>query len=233
MNFDFTQVEYKGASKGKAYRITPTFSDYESGKGLQKGEVTYAFAQSSEAEANDDAVIYTFNLKVPDKADTYTLDLVRDNAKLVNKVVPTDQDKPHDWVFFGLKIVAEDETTDTTSTSSDTTTTQTTTTKLTTVTETSSSSSETETTSTKSETSSSNEEGSVLYGDVNCSGDVRINDVVLLNKYLAKNTSNVTKQGLLNADCEKDDKVDAKDATKIKQYLALLIDKSELGKKSN
>ncbi|MDE6665058.1 MAG: hypothetical protein K2K14_02565 [Ruminococcus sp.] len=41
-----------------------------------------------------------------------------------------------------------------------------------------------------------------LYGDTNCDKQVRINDVVLLNKYLNDAKSyNITDQGKLNADC--------------------------------
>ena len=66
---------------------------------------------------------------------------------------------------------------------------------------------------------------------MNCDGDVRINDVVLLNKYLAKNAT-VSPQGLKNADCEYDEQVNSKDSTKIKQFLALLIERSALGKQA-
>ena len=238
MNFDFTEVEYVSGKAGKAYRITPTYSDYKNGKDLKRGEVTYAWAQDTEAKAKDDAVIYTFTVNVPDEKGTYTMKL--DDGKsgseeLTNKVIPQNQDDRHEFFVYGLQINVDPdggETSDTTSetTKETTTVTETTTTQETTSTiETSSGTTESETSET---TSTSKEDSDVLYGDVNCSGDVRINDVVLLNKYLAKNAK-VSKQGLLNADCEKDDKVDAKDATKIKQYLALLIDKSELGKKSS
>ena len=41
MNFDFTQVEYVGNKRGNAYRIAPTFSDYETTPNLKKGECIY------------------------------------------------------------------------------------------------------------------------------------------------------------------------------------------------
>ncbi len=83
-----------------------------------------------------------------------------------------------------------------------------------------------------STTEPGNKDGDTLYGDVNCDGVVRIGDVVLLNRYLARNAQ-VTPQGLLNADCEKDNKLDAKDSVKIKKFLALMIGADQLGKASN
>ncbi|MBQ1512666.1 MAG: dockerin type I repeat-containing protein, partial [Erysipelotrichaceae bacterium] len=71
----------------------------------------------------------------------------------------------------------------------------------------------------------------VLFGDVDCDGAVRINDVVLLNKYLAKNAQ-VSPQGLKNADCEYDNQINSKDTTKIKQFLAMFIEQTDLGKQA-
>ena len=65
-------------------------------------------------------------------------------------------------------------------------------------------------------------DGDVLPGDVNCNGKVQINDVVLLNRYLAK-TAEVSEQGLKNAECDGDGKISQNDATAIKEYLARLI----------
>ena len=80
-------------------------------------------------------------------------------------------------------------------------------------------------------TTTSTEPGTVLFGDVDCDGDVRINDVVLLNKYLAKNAT-VSPQGLKNADCEYDNQINSKDTTKIKQFLAMFIEQTDLGKQA-
>ena len=80
-------------------------------------------------------------------------------------------------------------------------------------------------------TTTSTEPGTVLFGDVDCDGDVRINDVVLLNKYLAKNAK-VSPQGLKNADCEYDNQINSKDTTKIKQFLAMFIEQTDLGKQA-
>ena len=66
-----------------------------------------------------------------------------------------------------------------------------------------------------------------VWGDVDCNGEVRIADVVLLNKYLAGNAQ-PTAQGLINADVTHDNTPDVQDAVKIKAFLALLIEQSEL-----
>ena len=59
---------------------------------------------------------------------------------------------------------------------------------------------------------------------------VKIDDVVLLNRYVAEDTTiNVTPQGVLNADCAYTGKLDSDDSTAILQYLAGLLTLSELG----
>ena len=231
MNFDFTQVEYVSGKRGSGYRVTPTYSDFQNSENLKKGECVYTWAQSDEAKASDNSVIYSFTVKVPTAAGTYSVGLSK-KANDVNKVVPQDQTKEHKFTFYGLDIVVGAPVVTTTAPETPTTTapenpTTTAPENPTTTQPPIGTTAEPQNPGTTAEPTPS-----VLYGDVNCDGDVRINDVVLLNKYLAKNAT-VSKQGLLNADCEKDDKVDAKDATKIKKFLALLIDRSELGKKSS
>ncbi len=72
--------------------------------------------------------------------------------------------------------------------------------------------------------------GEIKWGDVNCDGSVKIDDVVLLSRYLAEDTSiTVTAQGVLNADCAYTGKLDADDSTAILQYLAGLLKYEELG----
>ncbi len=198
MNFDFSQVEYISGKRGNAYRVTPTFSDNTNTEGLKKGEVVYTWAQSEENTATDNAVIYSFTVKVPTAGGTYSLGLSED-PKDTNKVVPRRQENEHKFVFHGLDIIVDsDETTAIDGTA----------------------------------TTPANQDGDTLYGDVNCDGVVRIGDVVLLNRYLARNAE-VSPQGLLNADCEKDNKLDAKDSVKIKKFLALMIGAEQLGKASN
>ena len=148
----------------------------------------------------------------------------------MNKVVPRKQDNPHKFVFYGLEIVVGSDVVTTTAIDGTTVPGSTTTTDGTTAGSQDTTTTITSTTSTNTETSVTGD-GKTLYGDVNCDGVVRIGDVVLLNRYLAKNAQ-VTPQGLLNADCEKDNKIDGKDSVKIKKYLALIIKDTELGKAS-
>ena len=76
------------------------------------------------------------------------------------------------------------------------------------------------------------EAAATLYGDVDCNGKVEINDVVLLSRYVAEDSTvkAPSAEGLLNADCKKDGSIDADDITAIARYLAHLIEASELGK---
>ena len=104
MNFDFTQVEYVGKKRGNAYRIVPTFSDYENTSELKKGECIYAWAQSEESQAEDNKVIYSFNIKTPQTNGTYTVGL---GTLDDNKVIPIDQTKTIPFTFHGLDITVE------------------------------------------------------------------------------------------------------------------------------
>lgn len=82
------------------------------------------------------------------------------------------------------------------------------------------------------------EEGDIKdahWGDVDCNGEVEVNDIVALNMYLLDveaNIPSVTAQGLINANCEYDDVVDLADAAKIINYLAELIPYEDLGPQS-
>lgn len=71
----------------------------------------------------------------------------------------------------------------------------------------------------------------ISYGDVNCDGVVKIDDVVLCNRYIGEDsTITITQQGIANGDCNADGLVDAVDAAKILQFLAQLISYDDLGK---
>lgn len=60
-----------------------------------------------------------------------------------------------------------------------------------------------------------------LRGDVDCNGEVRIADVILLNRYLAEDTTiTITSQGMYNADMNEDTNVNTADPTAILKYLA-------------
>lgn len=60
---------------------------------------------------------------------------------------------------------------------------------------------------------------SVLLGDVNLDGNVKIQDATLIQKYLAK-LSDLNAQQLTTADVTEDGKVNIKDATAIQKYIA-------------
>lgn len=65
------------------------------------------------------------------------------------------------------------------------------------------------------------EENNPLPGDVNCDGLVKINDVILLNRVLAEDTSAaITEQGMLNAECDGSPTVTVDDAVTILRGLA-------------
>ena len=60
-----------------------------------------------------------------------------------------------------------------------------------------------------------------LPGDVNCDGLVKIDDVVLLNRYVGEDpTISITPQGVANGDCDGKTGVDAADSAAILLYLA-------------
>ncbi len=58
-------------------------------------------------------------------------------------------------------------------------------------------------------------------GDVNCDGDVKINDVILLNRFLAEDsTAVITEQGMINAECDDAEGVNGNDSIAILKMLA-------------
>ena len=62
-----------------------------------------------------------------------------------------------------------------------------------------------------------------LPGDVNCDGVVKIDDVVLLNRYVGEDTTiTITSQGIVNGDCDLTGNLNAEDSTMILRYLARL-----------
>ena len=105
------------------------------------------------------------------------------------------------------------ETTTTTTTTTTETTTTTTTTETTTTT--------TTTTTSETTTEATTEKLSELKGDVDCSGDVKIADAILLARYLAEDPVSVTSQGLRNAELDGNaDKLTAEDLSTLLQVLA-------------
>lgn len=72
--------------------------------------------------------------------------------------------------------------------------------------------------------------GDVNYGDVNCDGEVKVNDVILCNRYLSEDvTAVVSAQGMINGDCNGSDSIDADDAILILKLIAGLVSADELG----
>ncbi len=111
-------------------------------------------------------------------------------------------------------------TTTTTTKPDDTTTT---TTKATTTTTTNGGAGTTTTSTTKTPAP-----GTPVYGDTNCDNQVKINDVVLLNKYLNDAKSyNISDQGKLNADCynpKNGEELTAEDSKAIIQSIVHLVE---------
>ena len=79
----------------------------------------------------------------------------------------------------------------------------------------------TETTTTT--TTTSTEEGKTLMGDVDCSGDVKIADAVLLARYIAEDPVTVTAQGKVNADCFAGGGITSEDLASLLKYLAGVV----------
>ena len=231
MNFDFSGVTYVSGGKptsNSAYRGSPEYNDNNA---KTTGEVNYSLGGAAETKAADGKVIYTFKVKAPESGSA-TIGIIS-NEKNINKVVPKQDGKQWEFLFHGLEIAVggstSSETTKPTSETTVTTTSDTTKPSDTSSSETTTVSSSSETTvTTPSDTSKSSDSsqntqtGTVLPGDVNCNGKVQINDVVLLNRYLAK-TAQVSDQGLKNAECDGKAGISQDDSSAIQEFLARLI----------
>ena len=69
-----------------------------------------------------------------------------------------------------------------------------------------------------------------LYGDINLDGNIGIDDVVLLARYVAEdNGVTIQPQGLEQANCSYDNTIDADDLTALARYLAHLSTADALG----
>lgn len=69
----------------------------------------------------------------------------------------------------------------------------------------------------------------VTPGDVNCDGVIKIDDVVLMNRYIGEDTSiQITSDGVRNANCDGKPNVNADDASHLLSYLAGLINADQL-----
>ena len=69
------------------------------------------------------------------------------------------------------------------------------------------------------------------FGDFNCDGKIAIADLVLMARYVAEDSEMEmpSDQGLRNADCFYDEKVNSSDITMLARFLAHLIPESDLG----
>lgn len=135
-----------------------------------------------------------------------------------------DNDNPE--VSETTTTTATTTTTTATSVSETTTATETTTTASETTSETIITTTET-TTVTETETTESSEtipgSENVKYGDVNIDDSISVLDVIYLNKYLAKIVS-LNSQQLSNADCVKDEIINARDSSVLAQYVVKKIE---------
>lgn len=69
------------------------------------------------------------------------------------------------------------------------------------------------------------------YGDVNLDGSVAVSDIVALNLHLlSADKYPLNPEAKANADCVRDNKIDTSDSTLIMNYVAMIIDISQLGK---
>lgn len=87
------------------------------------------------------------------------------------------------------------------------------------------------TATTTTTTSKGSAQSKAYYGDVDCDGDININDVILLSRFVAEDKVSITDQGLTNADCDRNDVHNADDITLILSYIAKLITAADLGNK--
>ena len=60
----------------------------------------------------------------------------------------------------------------------------------------------------------------IVYGDINCDGDIRISDAILLAQHLARWGIYISEEGMAAADVFYDGKINIKDAVLLAQHLA-------------
>ena len=175
---------------------------------------------------NGTAIMYTFDIPAGTPDGLYAINFEKaqltgeTNTEIYDTVgVKTGYIQVGEGAASSSTTTTKATTTTTTTKAADSSTT-TTTAKSTTTTKGGDSS--TTTTTTKTST------GEAHYGDTNCDGFVRINDVVLLNKYLNDAKSyNISDQGKLNADCydpKKGEELTSEDSKAIIQSIVHLVE---------
>ena len=199
-------------------------------------DYSYVFttADGKNQTAADGSVMSGFIFTMPETDGEYTIDL-NENAPKPNSVrdqAPVTEKEDTPYIFHGLTFVVGDVSDETTAAPILTTEQPPVTTTEQPPVTTTEQPPVTTTEPPVSETTPEVVVGDAVWGDVNCDGDVRINDVVLLNKYLAGNAT-PSAQGLINADVNHSDSPDTKDSVKIKAYLAQLIEKTQLAVKGD
>lgn len=77
-------------------------------------------------------------------------------------------------------------------------------------------------------------EETACFGDINCDGVISISDLVMTARYAAEDETMLlpSAQGIYNADCVFDGKINSNDITALARYLAHLIPAEALGKQS-
>ena len=126
---------------------------------------------------------------------------------------------------IAVDYYTEPEVTTTTQITTTTPTPTTTTPKVTTTTPAPTTTTPKVTTTAKTTTSEPTED--IVWGDINCDGQVKSNDLLLLKKYLiglAEAPTDFPEQGLKNVDVTHDGNVKSNDLLKLKKYLLGLID---------
>ena len=185
------------------------------------GIFQYGFGLPYEMEpVTGTKTVYSFTFKAPAAAavsDVVTLKTPKDAEDLVIKAIPETQGKVHTTVFHGVKVAVVGETPAETEPPKQTEAPQTEAPQ----TEAPPQTQAPVATTAAPVATTAAPAGSKLLGDTNVDGSVLINDVVLLNRYLA-GTKTLEGMGLTNADANVDGKVDPDDATEIKEFLARL-----------
>ncbi len=177
------------------------------------------------------AIMYTFDVPAGTPDGLYEISFVTADLREEYRIDEhTANTVPYDG-GVGLKkgyIQVGDIATTTTSTTKKDDDTTTTTTKAPTTTTTTTSGNGGSATTTSTTKKDEGSTGTPVYGDTNCDGTVRINDVVLLNKYLNDAKSyNITAQGKLNADCynpKNGDELTSEDSKAIIQSIVHLVE---------
>ncbi|MDE6035252.1 MAG: hypothetical protein K2G36_05000 [Ruminococcus sp.] len=197
-DFEFDMIEKSQSLQNSA--IKPNYSNYGISLTSTKGEGGKGIPSTT-----DSPVFDLFFIPAEGLADGLYEISINGSKRL--EVLDSDRNRYDITVIPGKIAIGDVASSDTTTTTSNTTTSATTTTTTTTASSAGSSATTTTTTTASSATTTTTTTkapapGTPNYGDTDCNGVVKINDVVLLNKWLNDNKSyDISEQGKLNADC--------------------------------